>query len=303
MIPRVSIGLPVHNGETFLREAVDSVLAQTYGDWELIISDNASTDATSDIARAYAAADSRISYSRLAVNAGASANFNRVAVLGHGEYFKWLAADDALEPEFLERCVPLLDADPSAALAFPRIRVRDEFTGTLRDGTFPYDIPGLDSDSPQWRFRQICVALPSIYPIFGLIRRKVLQGTHLLAPFIGADGCLLMELAMRGKFRHIPEDLLIGRWHRDSYGCRVGTLQRHGKNEGAEQARWYSPNNRRRFYFPYWHRLWWSTKLVLGSSHPPAEKFSMLGVLLHVAFWWRKALLRELRPSGFTGAS
>lgn len=302
MNPRVSIGLPVHNGETFLQEAVESVLPQTFGDWELRISDNASTDATGDIARSYAAADPRISYSRLETNIGAAANFNRVVTQARGEYFKWLAADDALEPAFLQRCAAALDEDGEAVLAFPRIRVIDEFAGILRDGTFPYESPGLDSDSPRRRFRQICAALPSIYPIFGLIRRKVLQTTRMIGPFVGADGCLLMELALRGKFRHVPEDLLRGRWHKDSYGCRVGRLQRNGVAEGAAQARWYSPANRGRWYFPHWRRLGRGARLVLDSSHSPADKVSMLGILLHVAYWWRKALLRELHPGRSTEA-
>src|SRR5690242_6344650 len=99
--PKVSIGLPVYNGERFLAEAIDSVLAQTFTDFELIISDNASTDRTPEICKAYAEKDSRIRYYRNEENQGASWNFNRVFELSRGMCFQWLAHDDYIAPGFL----------------------------------------------------------------------------------------------------------------------------------------------------------------------------------------------------------
>src|SRR5688572_10868700 len=98
--PRVSIGLPVYNGENYLAEAIDSILAQTFEDFELIISDNASTDRTQEICEAYAAKDGRIRYYRSEVNKGSAWNFNRVFELARGEYFKWAAHDDYIAPEY-----------------------------------------------------------------------------------------------------------------------------------------------------------------------------------------------------------
>src|SRR3972149_8539793 len=92
--PRVSVGLPVFNGEQFLRQALDSVLAQTYPGFELIISDNASTDRTQDICEAYATRDKRIQYYRQSKNVGGGRNYNFVFEVSNGEYFKWLAHDD-----------------------------------------------------------------------------------------------------------------------------------------------------------------------------------------------------------------
>lgn len=107
-IPKVSIGMPVYNGMQFIREAVDSLLAQTYTDFELVISDNASTDGTEAICREYAAKDSRIRYVRQAENRGAAANFQFVLEEAKGEYFKWMAYDDYLAPQFIELIVEYL---------------------------------------------------------------------------------------------------------------------------------------------------------------------------------------------------
>src|ERR1051326_2036095 len=107
--PRVSIGLPVYNGQQFLEEAINSLLAQTYSDFELIISDNASTDATEQICRAHAAADPRIRYYRNDKNRGPVWNLNRVFELARGELFKWAAHDDVCAPTLVERCVEVLE--------------------------------------------------------------------------------------------------------------------------------------------------------------------------------------------------
>ena len=117
IIPRVTIGLPVYNGQNYLVETLESLLAQTYTDFELVISDNASTDRTEAICRQYAAGDARIRYYRNDENIGASANYNRAFELGRGEYFKWAAHDDLLAPTYLERCVEVLDANPDVVLA------------------------------------------------------------------------------------------------------------------------------------------------------------------------------------------
>src|SRR3954470_23138397 len=109
MTPRVTIGLPVYNGARYLAEAIESVLAQTFTDFELVISDNASTDATAAIALQYAARDPRVRYSRNRENIGSARNFGRAFELATGEFFKWMASDDLISPEFLENCVAALD--------------------------------------------------------------------------------------------------------------------------------------------------------------------------------------------------
>ena len=110
--PSVSIGLPVYNGEPFVERAINAVLAQTYSDFELVISDNGSTDRTEEICREFAGRDARVKYVRAERNQGAIWNFNRVFELSQGEYFKWAAADDVFLPTFLEKCAQVLDDNP-----------------------------------------------------------------------------------------------------------------------------------------------------------------------------------------------
>ena len=114
--PRVSVGLPVCNGENYLDAAVRSILSQDYEDFELVISDNASTDRTQEICLDFARQDPRVKYSRLAANCGAVSNFQRVFRLSTGDYFKWAAHDDVCTPDFLERCVAVLERDPAVVL-------------------------------------------------------------------------------------------------------------------------------------------------------------------------------------------
>src|SRR5215471_13265296 len=124
--PLLSIGLFVYNGERFLEETLVSILNQTFTDFELIISDNASTDRTGQIAQAYAERDNRIRYYRSEKNMGAGWNVRRVYELATGKYFKQAAADDLLEPDFLRLCVEALENDPSCVVAYPKTKVVDE---------------------------------------------------------------------------------------------------------------------------------------------------------------------------------
>src|SRR6267142_2279410 len=115
-VPKVSIGLPVYNGEKYLRFALNSVLQQTHDDFELIISDNASTDATQKICREYAAKDQRIRYDRNETNIGAVGNYNRVFELGRGEFFKWASHDDEFHPSLIEKCLKVFEQSPASAV-------------------------------------------------------------------------------------------------------------------------------------------------------------------------------------------
>jgi glycosyltransferase involved in cell wall biosynthesis len=109
--PRVSFGMPVYNGAKTIASALESILGQTFADFEVIISDNASTDATSGIAQDFCKADRRIQYFRNERNLGAHPNFNRAFTLSRGEYFKWAAHDDVIASDYLEKCVRVLDED------------------------------------------------------------------------------------------------------------------------------------------------------------------------------------------------
>ena len=119
-VPTVSIGIPVFNGARYLGEALDSLLSQTYTDFEIVISDNASTDTTATLAREYARKDKRIRYTRHERNIGAYLNFSHVFRLARGKYFKWAAADDLCDRFFLERCVAILESDTTILGCYTR---------------------------------------------------------------------------------------------------------------------------------------------------------------------------------------
>ena len=128
----VSIGMPVYNGEKFIREALDSLLAQTFTDFELIISDNASTDSTEAICREYAAKDARIRYIRHSENKGPAANFQFVLDGAVGKYFMWAAADDVWHPTFVAKCCTALENDTSIGFVVTRYTVVSRFNPLLR---------------------------------------------------------------------------------------------------------------------------------------------------------------------------
>lgn len=122
-MPRVSIGLPVYNGGTQIGEAIASLLAQEFTDFELIISDNGSTDNTEAICREFAARDARIRYVRQPENLGVKRNFQFVLHAAQADYFLWAAHDDRWAPNYLSELVPMLDAHPLAVLATPQTQM------------------------------------------------------------------------------------------------------------------------------------------------------------------------------------
>ena len=208
--PRVGIGLPVYNGEQYLAAALHSILAQTYGDFELIISDNASTDGTEDICRAHAARDRRIRYYRSEENRGLAWNHNNVFSLSTAEYFLWIGHDDVLTPEYVERCVAVLDGDPSVVLCYSRVQGIDEHGQLFAK---PNHSLATDSGKPHRRFHDlICIGHPCL-AIYGVIRTKALKRTALHGPYPGSDRALLAQLGLFGRFHQIPESLMLRRDH------------------------------------------------------------------------------------------
>ena len=216
--PRVSIGMPVFNGEKYLKEALDSILAQTYRDFELIISDNASTDHTQQICLEYATKDSRIRYYRNEKNLGAPKNYNRVFELSSGEYFRWAAYDDVLAPEYLQKCIGILDRDPSIVLCHSRTGRIDEH-GTLVGYYNQGMLRRIGSWKPHERFRDLISLFFNCYLVFGVIRASSFRKTPLHGSYIGADRNLLAEIGLMGRIHEIPECLFFERHHPDSYSA------------------------------------------------------------------------------------
>jgi len=129
--PAVSIGMPVFNGEKYIRDALDSLLAQTFKNFELIISDNASTDRTEQICREYTARDARIRYVRQPENIGACGNFHFVLNEAVGEYFMWAACDDYWKPDFITHALTAMN-DESIGFAFPTTIVKSIRLGVFK---------------------------------------------------------------------------------------------------------------------------------------------------------------------------
>ena len=152
-MPTVSLGIPVYNGERYVGEAIRSALGQSLDDIEVVISDNASTDGTERICREFAAADPRVRYFRNTSNVGAHPNFNLAFDHSRGRYFKWLAHDDLLHPDYLQRCVAVLDADPGVALCQTDLACIDESGQQI--GVIPWRLEAAGSTDPVRRFAAI----------------------------------------------------------------------------------------------------------------------------------------------------
>jgi glycosyltransferase involved in cell wall biosynthesis len=206
--PRLSIGLPVYNGEEYLPEALDALLAQSYDDFELIISDNASTDGTQEICLRYAALDPRVRYLRQPHNIGAAPNHNATLDAAHGELFKWAAHDDLYDRDLLARCVEVLDAHPDVVLASCYSAVIDA-DGTQRDVAVSYP-RHTDSPSAPERFRAQLFALGGDDD-YGVIRTDVLRRIGPTGSYYHADRTFVAELTLHGRFHRVPEALYFRR--------------------------------------------------------------------------------------------
>jgi glycosyltransferase involved in cell wall biosynthesis len=276
--PRVSIGLPVFNGENYLEEALDSILAQTYSDFELIISDNASTDRTEEICRAYTARDKRIRYFRNGTNLGAAKNFNRVFELSSGEYFKWATHDDLCAPEYLERCVEILDREPDIVLCYPKTSIIDEH-GEFVENYF--DGFNLRSPKPHERFRDFFHAPGLCNPIVGLIRASALRRTALIGNYPSSDRVLLGELALRGRFYEVPERLFFRRKHPQT-SVRANP-------DWDERIAWFDPARRGQIQLPRWR---WFFEYLLSIKRVRLCGYEKLRCYVEMGKWvrrhWRK---------------
>ncbi|HEX2132765.1 MAG TPA: glycosyltransferase family 2 protein [Actinophytocola sp.] len=208
-LPRLSIGLPVYNGEEYLAESLDALLGQSFTDYELIITDNASTDATEEISRRYAAQDSRIRYVKLDRNIGAAPNHNHVFTLARGELFKWASHDDLYGRDLLRVCVDTLDAHPEAVLAHVGQAIIDG------DGAvtvpFDYRLDTAASRAPE-RFRSLLFE-PGGDDFYGVIRTEVLRRVRPHDSYHHADRTFVAEIALHGPFRQVPELLFFRRDH------------------------------------------------------------------------------------------
>jgi glycosyltransferase involved in cell wall biosynthesis len=286
--PRVSVGMPVYNGERFAAEAIDSILRQTFADFELIISDNSSTDRTEHICRAYAARDRRVSYFRSAENVGAARNVRRVFELSSAPYFKWAFHDDICEPRFLETCVAVLDRSPSVVLCHPRSAFIDEHGRFLREHNVGCD---LRSPLPSDRARQYLLECSNAFhPVFGLIRRTALERTSLIAPYINSDLVLILQLALQGEVHEVADQLFLCRDFPGRTNRRYNTY--------AEMVAWHDPAKKSRWQFPCWRVAWELARSIGRAKLAPREAAACYWALLKWCRWGYKHYIREIIYAG-----
>jgi glycosyltransferase involved in cell wall biosynthesis len=242
--PFISVGLPVYNGANYLAVAIESVLAQTFRDLELVISDNASTDETQEICESFARRDSRVRYFRQPVNRGAGFNYNFVFHRSRGRYFRWLAHDDYIAPSCLSACVALLNSDMSLVLAYTHHVDVNELGIAIRTVS---RTKGQDDDVSK-RFWDLMDGLHTCEEIFGLIRSDTLARSRLIADYTDSDRTLLGELSLYGKFGEVREVLFYHRLHAKS-SVKIHPTFR-------DRAVWFNPNLKGRLVLSAWRQFY-----------------------------------------------
>jgi glycosyltransferase involved in cell wall biosynthesis len=293
--PRLSIGLPVYNGARFLPAALDSLLGQTFSDFELIVSDNASTDDTAAIVQQYAQRDARIVYIRHVQNQGAAWNFNYVVDQARGKYLKWAAADDVCAPTYLEHCVAVLEQDASVICCHARTRKIDEHGNIIADLDDPTDggLPTAwfmqsnqrhhrpDASSPRASRRFADVLLYSGWGVrtYGVIRTAALRETSLIGSFYGSEKVTMAELALRGRFYDVPETLFFQRVHEQS-ASRLNTREKQQQYISGQPISHGSP--RLQLLRSYWRAI---ARAPLGLGERMSCHAWLIRYLLQISKW------------------
>ena len=285
--PKVSIGIPVYNGENFIKEAIESVLNQTFNDFELIITDNTSTDKTEEICKTYAAKDKRIKYFRNENNFGATYNYNYCFRLAKGEYFKWIAHDDFIAPTFLEKCIKVLDEDSSIILCYSWIQIINEQRTAILNQISDPKLNSTKKKSEQfYRCLRLSKTSPAPFSIFGLARTDMLRKTKLIRNCSSSDRILIAELALFGKIYEFPECLIFQRDH----------PQQHYKVYKTRHQRrsWYDPNKTGKIAFPHWRLL---LEHFISIIRAPLKLHERMVCSFYMLIWMaknRKSLLKNL---------
>ena len=299
-MPCISVGVPVYNGERFLAEALDSLLKQTFTDFEIVISDNASRDRTAEICQRFAARDARIKYYRSDTVLPPAANHNRAFDLSTGEFFKWAAHDDLCEPTFLERCVAALQNDSHVVLAYPQARVIDDEGAPLVDYTYR-----IDTGNPHAakRFGALVRAnhrVHGAFEIYGLIRAAALRQVPPMGNYPRGDSLVLARLSLLGRFCEIPEVLFLSRDHGTrsvrSLPARISSgrtrLHRYIGTGPMPPLEWWDPSKKGKIDFPEW-RI--AREYIWSVLHAPLGFRARLSSLGQIARWLLRAWPKLVR--------
>jgi glycosyltransferase involved in cell wall biosynthesis len=283
--PLLSIGLFLYNGEKFLAGAIESILNQTFKNFELIISDNCSTDRSGEICRYYADRDERIRYYRNDRNMGAGWNLRRVYELATGKYFKQAAHDDMIQQDYLRLCVDALEADDTLVLAHSLTRVIDEagqFVENCDDGA------RTSSFDPVVRARDLLLRSREIYPIFGVIRMDALHQLPPQGSYTHSARVLLLQLGLLGRFYEVPEYLFLRTRHS---GQSQWTFPERSRSRSFRlthrcgtlpPAEWWDPAKARSLVFPEWNVI---KEFVVSIARAPLTPWQKMQCYSLVGRW------------------
>jgi glycosyltransferase involved in cell wall biosynthesis len=290
--PRVCIGVPVYNGAKYIAATIEASLAQTYRDLEVVVADNASTDETAEICRAYAARDERLRYERFEEHIGVADSFTRTFGLCRSEFFQWAASDDLHDVTFVEKAVAVLDSRSDAVVCYSDTAIVDEVGEVIRKDDFVLD---LDHPSPSTRFHRLVMAPPKrhgAHEQYGLIRADVMRRTGVMSNHVMGCRVLLAELALRGSLVKIDEILFFNRDH-------SGRSQRDGRprsRPGSVLTAWlpigawppsefWNPRKRGHIVFPEFDITGQWIRVVLRTRMTPQNRIRCFGTLLRMILW------------------
>jgi len=263
--PKVSVGMPVYNGEKTLAKAIESILYQDYENLEIIISDNASTDSTYAISQHYKELDSRIRYSRFDENFGTIRNFNNVFKLSSGEFFMWVAHDDYHDPGFISECIRAFASEPEAALCSPIMR---GFSSPKAKSPWTADLSSFKEKSTTYgRYLEVLSHFPAV-AIYGMYRSSAVQKTTLLPDCMGADLLFIQELSLYGKFIQCDK-MLFTYYGRDKWNT---VDEDYAVFYGKDKKPWY--------YSPFLVVLLNQIKILVNCKHTKKAKTALLSILL-----------------------
>lgn len=277
--PTLSVGLAVYNGERYLEQAIESILSQTFADFELIISDNASTDRTGDIARHYAAIDDRVRYHRNDTNIGGANNENLTFQLARGRYFRLAAHDDRCAPGLFEACVGVLESRPDVVLCYSDIVEIDEDD---REIGRTAERLGLAA-TPEQRLSELADRNHHCEATYGILRSSVARGTRMQENYTNSDRVWLCELAMHGPFAAVPETLFYKRYH-----------PRNVYVDWHARMAWFRPGASLRVAFPNWLELRALVRLVLVAPLPLPSRLRCLRVVAGWTYEHWKELAKDV---------
>ncbi len=274
----------MYNGENFLEESLKCNLAQSYDNFELIISDNASTDETEAICRDYAASDERIRYVRNNVNIGAAQNYNELFRLSRGDYFRWSNADDLVDPALIERTLPILKERGDVAIAFGITNLIDAGGKIIDEYEDKIEI---EDDRPSSRYKEFYQRNGLTNAIYGLMSSSAMQGTSLMGngKLPAGDISFLAAMSIQGKFVRIPEVLFYRRIHDAAFSSNP--------DPEAEAQFWKASPNQVKMH--NWRAFSADGRAILKSKASLAEKLRMLNYCGRRMVWQRRLLMGDIR--------